>query len=240
MIDTKKYLLTFFITAAIFGAAVFTANYFQNKRLIEMQDISNNIANDISSNEIQFDLLSELSCRDVGSEKLSQEINEMWQKIEFIESQVGSGSPEVTQLKKQYAILQVKDYILMKRISDRCKKEIMFAFYFYGNEKNCETCKKTGETLTELKLSYPQLRIYSFDYALDLSIIRTIISIFNVNEPLPVIIVWDEVANGYQNMVQLESLLKKAYPDTMATIEAEKQAKEKAEQIQIEEEVKEE
>ena len=229
MIDWKKYVITFIMTGTVFGAAIVINNYFNSKRVIEMKSLYESISTDILSSETQFSLISELSCKEVGSQILSQELDELARKIEFTEQNIGAKSPDIVQLKKFYSLLEVKDYLLMKRINERCGKKIMFTFYFYSNAEDCKECIKTGNTLTKFRETYPELRVYSFDYKLDLSIIKTLISIFTVNDTLPAMVIGDEVVYGYKDPDELDKLLRWAYPKEMKLIDDEKKAKEEAE-----------
>jgi hypothetical protein len=74
MIDWKKYVITFIMTGTVFGSAIVINNYFNRTRVVEMKSIYESISTDILSSETQFSLLSELSCKEVGSKILSQEL----------------------------------------------------------------------------------------------------------------------------------------------------------------------
>ncbi|MFA6080509.1 MAG: hypothetical protein WC753_03475 [Candidatus Gracilibacteria bacterium] len=234
MIDWKKYIITFIMTGTVFGSAVVVNNYFNRTRVVEMKSIYESISTDILASETQFSLISELSCKEVGSQILSQELVDLARKIEFTEQNVGAKSPDIVQLKKFYSLLEIKDYLLMKRITERCGKKIMFAFYFYSNSDKCDDCINAGNTLTKLREKYPQLRVYSFDYILDLSVIKTLISIFNIENTLPAMVMGDKVSYGYKNIDELEKLLRTAYPREMKLIDDEQKAKEEAEKARIE------
>lgn len=234
MIDWKKYIITFIMTGTIFGSAIVINNYFNRTRVQEMKSIYESISTDILSSETQFSLLSELSCKEVWSQILSQELGELARKIEFTEKNVGTDSQDIVQLKKFYSLLEIKDYLLMKRITERCGKKIMFAFYFYTNADKCDDCIKAGNTLTQLREKYPELRVYSFDYLLDLSVIKTLISIFDIKEALPAMVMGEKVIYGYKDLKELEKLLRDAYPREMKLIDDEKKALEEAEKAKVE------
>lgn len=228
MIDWKKYIVTFILTGTIFGTAIVVNNYFNRTRVTEMKSIYESISTDILSSETQFSLLSELSCKEVGSQILSQELGELARKIEFTEQNIGATSPDILQLKRFYSLLEIKDYLLMKRITERCGKKIIFAFYFYTNSDKCDDCIRAGNTLTKLREKYPELRVYSFDYLLDLSVIKTLISIFDIKDALPAMVMGDKVIYGYKDLDELEKLLRAAYPREMKMIDDERKAQQDA------------
>ncbi len=89
-IDWRKYVITFFITASIFGTAIYASNYFNNKRINEIRSIQESISTNIMSSETQVSLLSDLECEDVGSGMLSSELNSLASRIEYSEKNIGN------------------------------------------------------------------------------------------------------------------------------------------------------
>ena len=88
MLDWKKYVITFIMTSTVFAAAIWVNSSFNGQRVVEMKSLYESISTDILSSETQFSLISELSCKEVGSQILSQEIDELARKIEFTEQNV--------------------------------------------------------------------------------------------------------------------------------------------------------
>lgn len=211
-IDWKKYVITFFITATIFGTAIFTSNYFNNKRIDEIRSIQDSISTNIMSSETQVSLLSDLDCQEVGGSMLSSELNSLAERIEYSEKNIGSNNAEVLQLKKFYSLLEIKDYQLMKRLSARCNKKFIFALYFYADNAKCTDCDKASYILTYLREKYPELRVYSFDYNLDLSAVKTLISISKIENNLPAIILDGKSIPWPQNKDSLEKIIAAKYP----------------------------
>ena len=119
---------------------------------------------------------------------------------------------EVLQLKKAYSLLEIKDYLLMKRLSARCNKKFVFALYFYSNSDKCQDCDKASIILTYLREKYPELRVYSFDYDLDLSAIKTLIAISKITDTLPAIVIDGKLIDWPQDKDSLESIIKSRYP----------------------------
>jgi|JI10StandDraft_1071094.scaffolds.fasta_scaffold83224_2 uncharacterized protein YdcH (DUF465 family) len=220
----KKYLFVFFITLGIFASAFLLSNYFSDRKLEKLRTIQDSISIDLLSSETQFSLLSELSCKDVSAATLSDELNSLAGKIEFAEGSVG-GQSEVEQLKKYYSLLQIKDFLLMEQIKERCGTKIYSILYFYTNADNCTECVKQGYVLTELRRKYPDLRVYSFDYNLDLSAVNSLIAIYKVDDTeLPALIINDAVMTGFKSTEDIEALL-----PAMVKAQEAKEAKEKAE-----------
>lgn len=203
-IDWKKYVLVFCITVSIFILALSLGNFFTSRKVEELKNIQETISLDILSSETQFSLLQELACEDVDSSILSQELDSLAQKIEYGEKNF-SASDEITQLKKYYSLLEIKDYLLMKNISKRCGTDYVFILYFYTTSENCSECTKQAYVLTTLRQTYPELRVYSFDYGLDLSAIHALISIYKVEDTkLPAMVINGKLYTGYRSISEIE------------------------------------
>lgn len=209
MIDTKKYIFIFFLTVTIFVTAFFASTFFSNKRVENVKFIQDNIAIDILSSETQFDLLKEVSCQNVNGSMLSPELSILGDKLSHTENDRGEKDTDVLYLKKYYSLLQVKDYLLSKKLAEKCGalKKPVFIIYFYSNEGDCIDCKKEGYVLTRLKEKYPDLRVYSFDYNLDLSVVASLKDIYKVKPALPAIIIDDKTYTGYMSVSDVEKLL---------------------------------
>lgn len=207
-IDWKKYIFSFVITAIIFATAIYVSEYFSQKKLAEVKDIQDKISIDILSSETQFSLLSESSCTDItSSSALSKELGTLEAKLSYTEKDRGTNDPEVQTLKRYYSLLQIKDYLLMKKISEKCKKAPISIIYFYSNDGNCNDCEKEGYVLTRLRQDYPELRVYSFDYTLDLSAVKTLISITNMEDKLPAVFIKGKAYYGFQSIEDIEKAI---------------------------------
>jgi len=203
--DWKKYLLTFLITLMVFATAIILSNYLGSKKINDLKEIEDNISIDIMSSETQYNLLAESSCRDLTGDVLSQELNTLAQKLTYTETTFGKNSPDLLRLKTYYTLLQIKDYLLMKKISVKCNTKPVFILYFYSND--CSKCEQQGYVLTYLREQYPNLRIYSFDYNLDNPALRTLISLYKVSEVTPALVINDKVYNGFIDKDELVKTL---------------------------------
>ncbi|MEI6191393.1 MAG: thioredoxin family protein, partial [bacterium] len=204
-LNWKKYLWTLLITIAIFVTAFILSNYFNDKKINNLKDIEDKISTDIMSSETEYDLLAESSCKDITSNVLSQELNTLAQKLTYSEQNLNNNSSDLLRLKTYYTLLQIKDYLLMKKISVKCGTKPVFILYFYS--KDCAECEQQGYVLTYLREQYPDLRIYSFDYNLDNPALHTLISLYKVKNTLPALVINDKVTNGFINKDKLTATL---------------------------------
>lgn len=205
--DWKKYLIAFLITVIIFATAILLSNYLNNRRMDSVRTIEDKISTDIMSSETQYSLLSESSCKDISKSTLSDELNSLGQKLTFEEGSLSADNPALIQLKTYYSLLQIKDYILVTKIAQKCNRNSVTILYFY--KKGCSDCDEQGYVLTYLREEYPDLRVYSFDTDLSIPTVGTLASMFNVNNSLPAIVINEKTYTGLQDKDQIIKVLPK-------------------------------
>lgn len=199
--DRKKYITVFLITLGIFMVVFALVKIVNRSKIDNIDDLQRKITIDLITTETKFDLLKTVPCKSVKDSILLKELNELGEKLSFTETNQGSDNPDVQQLKKNYSLLQVKDYLLMQEIDQKCNSDVDALLYFYSSD--CDDCRKQGYVLTEFKKQYPNIRIYSFDTDLDFSVIETFASLYNFGDVYPTLVIND---NAYQKMLSLEEL----------------------------------
>ncbi len=217
MKDWRKYLLAFLITAAIFGTAFYVTARLDSARIAEIRATQETISIDLLSSETQFELLGSLDCSTIAQHPvLTDELNSLAEQLSFAESRLGTDSSDVINLKKQYSLLEIKDYLLMQQISQKCGTKPVSVLYFYSNAGDCTDCSRAGDVLTYLRETYPGLRVYSFDYNLDLSALQTLISLNKVKDTLPALVIGNKPpVYGFKSLDDMETLIPEL--KTMAT-----------------------
>ncbi len=210
-LDWKKYLIVLLITVGLFVSASYLSNYFNNQKINQLKTIQDKIAIDILSSETQFSLLSELSCKNISDSVFSSELGELGNKLEWSETNLGA-TDEVSYLKKYYSLLQIKDYLLAKKISLRCGVKSAFILYFYTTAANCSLCEEQSLILSTLRSIYPELRVYSFDYSTELSAVKSMLQIYKIKDTaLPALVIDDNVLTGFHGLEDLEARIKDSF-----------------------------
>jgi regulator of replication initiation timing len=206
--EWRTYVVALAITALVFATALYASNYFSNRRVASIRTTQDNISIDILSLETQFDLLKEHSCSNIAENTiLPSELSALGSQLSYMESQTSTNQDEITRLKRLYSLLEIKDYLLMKQIAGRCGLKPVFILYFYSNTGDCADCEKQGYVLTSLAENYPQLRIYSFDYHLDVSALQTLITLDGVKNQLPALVINGTTHYGFQTRDAIEKIL---------------------------------
>ncbi len=215
MKNISKYIITFIITSLLFVTAFYLSNYFANKKTADIKATEDQIAIDLLSSETQFDILKQSSCNQLDDSILADELDTLGSRLSSMETQIGTDNAEVIQLKKYYSILQIKDYLLMSAYGKECKLKPVSIVYFYAND--CQECQKQGYVLTYLRDTYPGLRTYTFDYNLDLSAVKTLISLNKIPTTLPALIINGKTYNGFMSSDAVEKIIKPLLPIASST-----------------------
>ena len=205
----QKYILAFAITAAIFATAFYITARLDAQRVAEIRAAEQSVATDILSSETQFELLGSLDCQTISQNPiLSSELNSLASRLSFTEEALGAHNPEVINLKSQYSLLEIKDYLLMEQVSKKCGLKPVFVLYFYSNAGDCSDCGSAGNVLTYLRDQYPGLRVYSFDYNLNLSALTTLASLRHVEQKFPAFIINDRApVYGLKTFDEMQKLI---------------------------------
>jgi glutaredoxin-related protein len=202
----RKYIIVLFITIAMFAIAWFASSYFTARKISQIQEAQNQASIDVLSSETQFDLLQESSCQDIGNNYLTGELSELASKVTYAEQNFGD-LQQLALLKQQYSVLEVKDFLLTKRISERCKQDVTTILYFYGNKDTCTDCTNEAYVLDAIRQKYPTVRIYSFDAVLDSSTVRALISVYKISSTMPSLVINGKTHAGFMSLDDVQKAL---------------------------------
>ncbi len=216
---TRNALIALGITIALAGTVAYTVNYLNRARISELSTIEDQISIDTLSLDTQFSLLEAAPCDSVASSTtLTGELADLGSRLSYAESQLGTNNPQVVRLKDQYSLLEIRDYLITKQLAAACGSKPVVVLYFYSNAGDCGNCDKAGYALSYLRNTYPSLRVYSFDYNLDLGALKTLIAVTKVRDILPAFVVNGKQYYGFTSLSDLEKQFPKgALATTTAT-----------------------
>ena len=179
-IPKSKFLAAFFITAFIFLLIIVTNNYFNDVKLNKLNSIYNDIRIDALNAEIQYAIISENPCLGLNFEPISNELSELGNKLTSMENQLGKKNKQVLDLKKYYSVLEIRQWLFVKKASNDCDENATPILFFYSNEEDCDVCESQGFVLNYIRKSIPNVYIYSFDVNLDSTAVETLKLSYNI------------------------------------------------------------
>lgn len=201
----RNALIALGITAAIVGTVAYTISYLNRERVADLSTIADQLSIDTLSLDTQFSLLEAAPCDSADQTTgLSGELSDFGDRLSYAESQLGSENEQVIRLKQQYTLLEIRDYLITRQLSAACGKHPVTVLYFYSNAGDCANCDKAGYALSYLRDTYPNLRVYSFDYDLSLGALKTLIEVQKVKNQLPAFIINNTPYYGFSSLSDLE------------------------------------
>ena len=202
----RNSLIALAITIALVGTIFYAIDYLNRQRVASLTTIEDQISIDTLSLDTQFSLLEAAPCNNVGTTTdLSGELGDLGDRLAYTEGQLGSADSEVVRLKEQYSLLEIRDYLVTKQLSKACGTHPVIVLYFYSNAGDCSDCNKAGYALSYLRQTYPALRVYSFDYNLDLGALKTLINLEKIKGPLPAFVINGKTTYGFTDLTTLET-----------------------------------
>lgn len=201
----RNALIALGITVLLAGTVVYAVDYLNRARIAELTAIEDQLSIDTLSLDTQFSLLAAAPCDSAASSTtLTSELSDLGNRLAYAESQLGTNNAQVIRLKEQYSLLEIRDYLITKRLAAACGARPVAVLYFYSNAGDCGDCNKAGYALSYLHDTYPALRVYSFDYNLDLGALKTFITVEKVKVPLPAFVINGKHSNSFTSLADLE------------------------------------
>lgn len=215
----RNSLIALGITILIMSTVAYSVHYINQQRLGEINTMETRLSTDTLSLETQFSLLENAPCEDITTgTTLSQKLSNLGDKLSFTEGRLGSDNPQVLELKKQYTLLEIRDYLLIQKLSKTCDITPVVTLYFYSNAGDCASCDRAGYALSYLRQTYPRIRVYSFDYNLNLGALKTLIQVEKVKPKLPAFVIQGEQHYGFTSLTNLkEDFPKSLFATSTAT-----------------------
>ncbi|MBI3572298.1 hypothetical protein HY091_02070 [Candidatus Kaiserbacteria bacterium] len=217
-LHSRNALIALVITIAIIGTVLYAVNYLNRQRIAELSAIENQISIDTLSLDTQFSLLETAPCGSVSENtELSGELGDLGDRLSYAEGQLGSENTRVIALKKQYSLLEIRDYLVTRELASACGTKPVTVLYFYSNAGDCADCDNAGYALSYLRTTYPKLRVYSFEYHLGVGALRTLESLLKIKNTLPAFVIQGTASYGFTSLEDLEKQFPKGALATATT-----------------------
>ena len=205
-LPVRNILIALGITLILSGTVAYTVSYLNRARIAELSAMEDQLSIDTLSLDTQFSLLAETPCDNAASSTtLTGELSDLGSRLAYAENQLGSDNAQVVRLKDQYSLLEIRDYLLTKQLAAACGTKPVTVLYFYSNAGDCPDCDKAGYALSYLRTTYPSLRVYSFDYNLDLGALKTLIAVTKIKDALPAFVIAGKTSYGFTSLSDLEA-----------------------------------
>lgn len=192
------------LTIIIFSIGIIVGNQTTHQKYSTVLDLTEELQLQTLAVEVEYDILEENICRNDDILYLTEELFELSEKIDYMENDLGSDHPRVSELKQHYFIVEAKHWLLAKKRIDECFENNItlnntIVLYFYSNKGDCPRCQQQGAVISYLHEEYEGMKVYSFDATSQSPVVKTLKKIYTVQGELPGLVINDETVQGYLN-----------------------------------------
>jgi len=206
-IDWSKFFLVLILTVAVFVIGVFFGNYITEIKYDTIFNTEQSLRLELLGLDTQYSLIESDPCKVFNDTSLSESLDEMGNKVTYLENTLGTSSEEVINLKKYYFLLEIRHYLLKQRAVKECDVQHDFILYFYSNKGYCKDCKQEGFVISNIRENFDNLSSYSFDIDAENPALDTLKSINDVGNVAPVVVVNGETYAGFKSKEFIENKL---------------------------------
>ena len=205
-INKTRYLAVFASVTLIFLFGILMGQMINEYKMSEFSTQQRNLRTYLLSLTLQTELASKYIC-DIDVFGLTREKVKMGQELDFLENRLGKDNDGIIELKKEYSLLSIRQWLLVEKTKEVCDRDITTILYFYSNVENASICESQGYILDYLYRKYPEsVAIYAFDRDIDTPALNTIKSIYDITE-VPSLVINGKLYPGLQGKEKIESII---------------------------------
>ncbi len=202
MVNWVKLASVFCITTLVFLIGFLVGDYASTFQEDVLSDMRDNIYAEVASSEALYSFMADQPCN-VQLEDFSAHLDKMNERLRAAEEKVGWR--ELSSIKAYYFATEIKHYLLINAINEKCSGKYIPVFYFYSNE-NCKYCLEQGLELDTLKKENPLIMIYAFDADNLSPLVTSLVAEYKISE-LPAIVINGITYGGFQSKDDLNKVL---------------------------------
>ncbi|MFP4118711.1 MAG: hypothetical protein ACLFTH_01495 [Candidatus Woesearchaeota archaeon] len=208
-LDKRLLFTVLILTAFVFIIGIMIGNYTMEQKFESLTGEYENLRLQLLSLDIQSMILEDDICKLSEDNMLTEELQEVAQKVSFLENSYGWDDPTVWQTKEQFFLLELRHWWLTKKEIEICENNKIWALYFYSNKGDCPKCQQQGTILTHTRQKNENFTLYHFDINMGNPALETVKRLYNITgeEELPVMVIDGEKYSGYQEKNEIQKVI---------------------------------
>ena len=198
-------VLALALTILIFIGGIAIGNALTQSKVNDILSSEQETQIQLENLQLEQDFLKDYPCQ--SPTLLSESLEELGVKLTYLESQYSKDDPRIIALKNPYTLLEVRHYLALKSMTQRCGQNYTLMLFFYSNDPaNAKTSEEQGFVLDYLRKKFDNIKVYSIDSDLDLGIVNVMKNEYSVSVT-PSLVIGDKTYVGFHSKEELESLL---------------------------------
>lgn len=206
-VSWRKILTSFLITIVIFSLGVGIGSAITTSKVNEILSFEKEARLQLETLELEEKLLETIPC--TSPSLLSGRLDDLGSRLVFLENQYDKDDERILELKRPYTILEIRHYLKLRELVDRCEEDYTMILFFYSNEKDLAgVSEEQGFVLDYLQKKYTadRVKIYSFDNDLNLDLVNTLKGIYEVDD-VPSMVINGKLYVGFHDKKELEQII---------------------------------
>jgi hypothetical protein len=210
-ISKRNYVLAFVFTSMIFTIAFLGGMITDRIFLDDVEKFNDETRFNLFRAELRDKMMEDELCSYDFESPLVKEFADISNEIIHLENRLGKDHWKVVELKKYYTLLEMYDWLHYKKLKENCGSNYDLILYFYSNqddetgEPECE-CDRQGFILGYIQENNLNVRVYSFDYNLEIEEIKILKEKYGIIE-VPSLVINGNVLHGFSELEDIEYFL---------------------------------
>jgi hypothetical protein len=205
-IERTKYIATLSSATLIFLVGIIIGQLVAEQKVKEFSTVSKELRLSLLGMDTQEKLSEEFLCN-VDVWKLTEDKVRLGQKIEFLEGKLGKNNKEVEELLKEYTLLSIRQWLLLKKFKEKCNQTLVIILFFYSNKRNASLSEAQGYILDYIYHKYgKRISTFAFDFELEIPALDVLKKMYGI-AMVPSIVVNEKTYLGFKEKAEVEAII---------------------------------
>jgi hypothetical protein len=206
-VEKVRYIATFSLVSLIFIVGIIIGQLVTEQKVKEFSSLSKELRLYFIAMDTQEKLAKEFICN-VDIWKLTEDKAKLGSKIEFLEARLGKNNKDVKELLKEYTLLSIRQWLLLKEFKEKCNQTLVIILFFYSNERNASLSEAQGYVLDYIYHRYGKLiSTFAFDYDVESLPLDVLKKVYNI-KTVPSLVINDKTYFGFKGKDELDAIIR--------------------------------
>jgi len=206
-VSVSKFTAAIALTCLIFIGGILIGISITKSKTDDIANMKQQLELELSQLDLEDKIISD-NC--IDPKLLVEKLDDLSARLTYLEAQYAKNDPKIIELKEPYTLLEIRHYLRMKQMNEICDSNYTLILFFYSNDpENKDNSEKQGFVLDYLRSKYENVKIYSFDSDLNMSIIQTLKEANQITIT-PSTVIDGKVYAGFHDKDELTSVIEKS------------------------------
>ncbi|MEA3254900.1 MAG: hypothetical protein U9Q22_03585 [Candidatus Altiarchaeota archaeon] len=205
MQQSKVYLAAAVLSLFFYTVGVLSGLFIEKSMTDYTEERVKSLQRQTENLQLEYAYISIIG-RDLTCDSVSLLVGDTTKKVRDLGKELEDEGPDFDDLRRDYALLSTKAWILNTYMTEKCRKDRVVLLYFYSVP--CEGCSEQGHILDELRDDHfkEKLMIFVLNSDLDEPIVNMLKTTHNVSKT-PALVIGNKTYNGLIEKERLKEII---------------------------------